>query len=88
MVLTHRISPDSAAAPIYSLKPPYVTVSSQSRNYRVITHLRTDGVHCREFAGTGPVVLKVVRVTGTTALAGLTMDQLMHASLFPHPLLV
>ena len=30
-----------------------------SRVYRV-TQLRTDGVHCRESAGTGPVNLKVV----------------------------
>ena len=35
------------------------TPSSQSRVYRV-TQLRTDGVHCRESAGTGPVNLKVV----------------------------
>ena len=27
-----------------------------------ITHLRTDSVHCREAAGAGPVVLKVVPV--------------------------
>ena len=39
------------------------TLSGQSRVYRV-TQLRTDGVHCRESAGTGPVVLKVVPVTG------------------------
>ena len=38
------------------------TPSGQSRVYRV-THLRTDGVHCRESAGTGPVVLKVVSVS-------------------------
>ncbi|CAM9479958.1 unnamed protein product, partial [Ascophyllum nodosum] len=31
----------------------------QSRVYRV-TQLRTDGVHCRESAGTGPVNLKLV----------------------------
>ena len=37
--------------------------SGQSRVYRV-TQLRTDCVHCRESVGTGPVVLKVVRVTG------------------------
>ena len=53
--------------------------------YRV-TQLRTDGVHCRESAGTGPVVLKVVPVTGA-AFLGITMDQLMSASLFPHPIL-
>ena len=35
------------------------TPSGRSRVYRV-TQLRTDGVHCREFTGTGPVNLKVV----------------------------
>ena len=35
------------------------TPSGQSRVYRV-TQLRTDGVHCRESAGTGSVNLKVV----------------------------
>ena len=35
------------------------TPLSQSRVYRV-TQLRTDGVHCREYAGAGPVNLKVV----------------------------
>ena len=35
------------------------TPSGQSRVYR-ITQLRTEGVHCRESAGTGPVNLKVV----------------------------
>ena len=35
------------------------TPSGQSRVYRV-TQLRTDGIHCRESAGTGPVNLKVV----------------------------
>ena len=43
---------------------PYIylnrhTPSGQSQVYRV-TQLRTDGVHCRESAGTGPVNLKVV----------------------------
>ena len=40
------------------------TRSGQSRVYRV-KQLRTDGVHCRESAGTGPVVLKVVQVRGS-----------------------
>ena len=44
------------------------TPSGQSRVHRV-TQLRTDGVHCRESAGTGPVVLKVVPGTGA-AFAG------------------
>ena len=39
------------------------TPSGKSRVYRV-TQLRTDGVHCQESVGTGPVVLKVVPVTG------------------------
>ena len=47
--------------------------------------LRTDSVYCRESAGTGPVVLKVVPATGV-AFAAITMDELMCASLFPHPL--
>ena len=58
------------------------TSSSQSRVYRV-TQLRTDGVHCRESAGTGPVVFKVVLVTGA-AILQVTMDQLKRLS-FPTP---
>ena len=50
--------PSSAEASIYLFKGAH-TPSGQSRVYRV-TQLRTDGVHCRESAGTGPVNLKVV----------------------------
>ena len=50
----------SAAASIYF---NHHTPSGQSRFYRG-TQLGIDGVHCRESAGTGPVALKVVRVTG------------------------
>ena len=53
------------------------TPAGQSRVNRV-TQLRTDGVHCRESAGIGPVVFKVVTVTGT-AILQVTMDQLMCA---------
>ena len=62
------------------------TPSGKSRVYRT-TQLRTDGVQCRKLAGAGPVVLKVVPGTGATgaALAGITMRQLLCASLFPHP---
>ena len=49
--------PSSAAASIY--ETAIYMPSGQSRAYRV-TQLRTDGVHCRESAGTGPVNLKVV----------------------------
>ena len=49
--------------------------------------MRTDDVHCRESAGTGPVVLEVVPVTGA-AFAVITVDQSVCASLSPHLLLV
>ena len=55
------------------------TPSGQSRVYRV-TQLRTDGVHCRESAGTGPVNLKVVP-NGCCLAWQITMDQLIFASL-------
>ena len=60
--------------------------SGQSRVFEV-TRLRTDGVHCRESAGAGPVVPEVAPLTGA-AFAVITMDQSMCADLFPHPLLV
>ena len=62
------------------------TPLGQSRVNRV-TQLRTDGVHCRESAGTAPVELKVVPEMGA-AILQVTVDQLMCASLFPHLLLV
>ena len=50
--------------PFIYFKPPYAigsvpSLSGQSRVYRV-TQLHTDGIHCRESAGTGQVNLKVV----------------------------
>ena len=54
----------------------------------MVTQVHTDSVHCLESVDTGPVVLKVVPVTGA-AFAGLTIDHLMCASLShtPHTLL-
>ena len=46
--------PISAAAAIYSYHQP---PSGQSQVYQV-KQLGTDGVHCRKFAGTGPVVFQ------------------------------
>ena len=67
MVLTYEIPPEfRGGAHLFILNRH--TPSGQSQVYRV-TQLRTDGVHCREFAGTGPLVLKVVPVAGA-ALAG------------------
>ena len=60
-----------------SLRPYYIRV------YRV-TQLRTDDVHCRDSAGSGPVVLEVVPVTNV-AFSDATMDQFSCASLFPRP---
>ena len=92
LVLTHGIPTDFRGGVCsyrhrpsgYHIIPPIP--SDQSRVNRV-TQLRTDGVHCLESAGTAPVALKVVPVTGG-AFSGIIMDQLMRTSLFPHPLLV
>ena len=60
--------PIPAAASIYVYRH---TPSGQSRLNRV-TQLCTNGVHCRESAGTGPVVLKIVRGMGV-ASSGIIM---------------
>ena len=58
MVLTYRIPPEfRGGVHLFSLNRH--TPSGQSRGYQV-TQSRTDGVHCRESAGTAPVNLKVV----------------------------
>ena len=57
------------------------TPSGQSRVYRV-TQLRTDGVHCRESAGTGPVNLKVVP---NGCCLGRSPRTNQYAPLFPTP---
>ena len=58
LVLTYGIPPEFLGGVhlfIYNRHTP----SIQSRVFRV-TQLRTDGVHCRDFTGTGPLNLKVV----------------------------
>ena len=68
----------------YRQPPP----SNQSLLYynlvHQVTELRTDGVYCRESAGTVPLVLGIIRVTGA-AFSAITMDQFLCASLFLHP---
>ena len=72
LVLTYGIPPEfRGSVHLLSLNPH--TPSGQSRVYRV-THVRTDGVHCREFAVTGPVNLKVVL---NVLPWQVTMDQLI-----------
>ena len=67
LVLIRGIAPDFRGGVHYFLKPPYA-IGSVPRVYRA-TQLRSDGIYCREFADTGPVVLMVVPETGA-ALAG------------------
>ena len=56
-----------------------------SPEFYQVAQLRTDGVDCRESAGTGSIVLKVIPITGAV-FSGITMDQITCASFFPHPL--
>ena len=79
LVLAHGISPAFQDDVYILCRQPLL---SQSRVNRV-THLHTDGVYCREYAGTRPIILKVVRITDAVFL-GITMEQIMRASLFPH----
>ena len=79
LVLIQGIPPDFRVGPhIYRQLP-----SGQFRVYRV-TQLRTDGVYSRESASTGPVILKVVRVT-SAAFSSFTVNQCLCTSLFPTP---
>ena len=50
--------------PFLYLKPPFATGPVPSLSGHAIAYRLSDGVHCRESAGTGPVALKVVPVTG------------------------
>ena len=59
LVLTYGIPPEFRGG-VHLFISNRHTPWGQSRVYRV-TKLRTDGVCCRESAGTGPVNLKVVQ---------------------------
>ena len=78
-----RVLPLSAAASNFLYRQPPTGPSRLCR----VTQLRTDGVHCRESASTGPVVLNVVQVTGA-AYSGNPVGQILCASRFQHPLLI
>ena len=67
--IRHQVSPEfirsrNCVQMAFTAESPLL---GQSRGYRV-TQLRTDGVHCQESARTGPVALKVVRITGAAFL--------------------
>ena len=58
----------------------FIIVYGSSNNYCAPI---VGGVHYRKSTGTGPVVLKVVRITGA-GLSGIAMDQFLCDSLFPY----
>ena len=82
LVLTYGIPPEfRGGVHLFILKRH--RPSGQSRVYRV-TRLRTDGVHCREPAGTGPAH-RASKPQGSSERVlpwQVTMDQLIFASLF------
>ena len=90
-MLTHSLAgflfflPLSATNGVRSSIPQNIetiaTGLGQSGVYRV-TRLRIDGVHRQKFTGIGPVVLKVVRVTGA-AYSGNPMDRNLYAPFCP-----
>ena len=74
-MLTHGITADFRGG-VHLFILTRHTPSVQSRVNR-ITQVRTDGAHCRESAGTGPVVLKVVPVTGA-AICSIVLRSSIH----------
>ena len=68
---------------VYLYRQPSSGRSRLNKSGRAI--LSTDGVYRRESTGTGPEVLKVVRVTGVV-YSGNPMNQIMCAPLFPRSL--
>ena len=86
LVLTYYGIPPEFGGSVHLFIKIRHTPSGQSRVYQVTPMRITDGVHCRESAGTGPVNLKVV--PNQCCPCQVTMDQLICASLSHHPLLV
>ena len=83
LVLTHGIPPAFRDGVQLYRQPR----SGQSRGYQV-TQLCTNGVHCRDSASRGTVVLKVVPVPGA-AFSDITIWTNTCAPLFfPRPLLI
>ena len=67
-------SQDSSRFPRRRPHIPLTAIGFKSQIYRV-KQMRTDGVHCREHTGTGPVFPKAVPGTGA-AFSGFTMSRL------------
>ena len=77
-MLTHGIPRDFGAGAHLFIPP---TAIGLGPSLYQVTQLRTDGVHCQESTGIGPVVLRVVRKTGA-AFSAIPMDHLICAPLF------
>ena len=72
LVLTHGIPPDFRGG-VYFFKPPYIRHRFSPEFFvGCDTQLRTDGVHSREYAETGLVILKVVPLS-SAVFTGITM---------------
>ena len=80
VVLTYGIPPEFRGG-VHSFIENRHTPSGQSRVYRVMQS-RTDGIHCRESAGTGPVNLKIVP---NECCLGRSPWTNSYAPLFPTP---
>ena len=83
LVLTYHGIPPDFRGGVHLFKPPYAIGSVPCLSGHAIAYRwRSLSSVCRH----GSIVLKVVPATGA-AIFQVTMDQLMCASLFPHPLL-
>ena len=88
------VSPEDGFSRPVPCQPTHLHTQAESGAYsrdysrfprrRPFIYLKPPYAHCRESAGTGSVVLKVVPVTGA-AILQVTMDPLMCASLSPTP---
>ena len=78
----HLFIPSTAIGSV-SQSVPITLLQYHSLSGQAVTRL--DGVHYREFAGTGPVIVNVVPVTGA-AFAGGHHGPINVRLSFPHPL--
>ena len=69
LVLTHELTHDFLSfLPLSAMTSTHIVHrNGVSPEFIGSTQSRTDGVHRQEYAGTGPVVLRVVRVTSVAS---------------------
>ena len=68
---------------IWRLVTGFLPLTGVASIYLLYRHTPSGQSRCRESTGTGPAVLKVVRVTDA-AFSGFNMDQFLYAPIFPH----